>query len=120
MSYMALKHMHVTFVALSVLLFVLRFFWVSIDAKVAQQKWIKIVPHVIDTLLLLSIVGLMIYRPWDAFATNKLIGLVGYILAGLVAMKATTTLVRTLGFAVALGWIAFLLHVAISKQALIG
>ena len=122
--YIALKHLHVTFVAISVLLFVLRFFWRSIDAKVAQQKWVKIVPHVIDTFLLLTIVGLLLHWgqwPWETpWLLNKLLGLVGYIAFGLVAMKAQTAAFRFCGFIIALGWIGFLFHVAFSKQALIG
>ncbi|WP_417683065.1 SirB2 family protein [Pseudidiomarina aquimaris] len=122
--YIALKHLHVTFVAISVLLFVLRFFWRSIDAKVAQQKWVKIVPHVIDTFLLLTIVGLLLHWgqwPWETpWLLNKLLGLVGYIAFGLVAMKAQTATFRFGGFIIALGWIGFLFHVAFSKQALIG
>lgn len=122
--YMALKHLHVTFVAISVLLFVLRFFWRSIDAKVAQQKWVKIVPHVIDTFLLLTIVGLLLHWgqwPWETpWLSNKLLGLFGYIAFGLVAMKAQTAVFRFGGFIIALGWIGFLFHVAFSKQALIG
>jgi uncharacterized membrane protein SirB2 len=120
MSYIAWKHMHVTFVSLSVILFALRFLWLSLGTKVAQQKWVKIVPHIIDTLLIISIIGLMSYRPWDAFASNKLLGLVVYILAGVVAMKASKLWLRNAGFVVALGAIGFLLHVAFSKQALIG
>ncbi|MGQ4276204.1 SirB2 family protein [Pseudidiomarina sp. E22-M8] len=120
----ALKHLHVTFVVLSVVLFVLRFFWRSIDAKVAQQKWVKIVPHIIDTLLLLTIVGMLLHWqqwPWQtAWLGNKLLGLFGYIGFALVAMKATTPALRYGGFIVALGWIGFLFHVAFSKQALIG
>lgn len=122
--YIALKHLHVTFVVISVLLFVLRFFWRSIDAKVAQQKWVKVVPHIIDTFLLLTIIGLLLHLgqwPWEtSWLGNKLLGLFGYIAFGLVAMKAQSAALRFGGFIVALGWIGFLFHVAFSKQALIG
>lgn len=123
MSFIALKHLHVTFVAISVVLFMLRFFWRSIGAKIAQQKWVKIVPHIIDTALLLTIVGMLIHWrmwPWEtAWLLNKVIGLVGYILFGLVAMKATHSWLRYVGFVGALSWIMFLLHIAFSKQAII-
>ncbi|RUO59563.1 invasion protein [Pseudidiomarina insulisalsae] len=124
MPYIALKHLHVTFVVLSVLLFVLRFFWRSIDARVARQKWVKIVPHVIDTFLLLTIVGMLLHWqqwPWETpWLLNKTFGLVAYILFGLLAMKAQVAALRYAGFVGALASIAFLLHVAFSKQALIG
>lgn len=123
MSFIALKHMHVTLVAISVVLFMLRFFWVTIGAGIARQKWVKIVPHIIDTALLLSIVGMLIHWqmwPWETpWLINKVIGLVGYILFGLVAMKATASWLRYVGFVGALSWIMFLMHIAFSKQALI-
>lgn len=124
LSYTALKHMHVMFVVLSVSLFVLRFFWVSCGSAIASKKWVKIVPHIIDTFLLLTIIGLLLQLgqwPWDtAWLANKLLGLLGYIAFGLMAMKAPSFRLRMVGFIIALGWIGFLFHVAFSKQALIG
>jgi len=124
MPYEALKHLHVTFVTASVLLFVLRFFWHTMDAAIGKQKWVKIVPHIIDTLLLLSIVALLLewqQWPWEtAWLSNKLLGLIGYIAFGFVAMKAKTKAMAYGGFIIALGWIGFLFHVAYSKQALVG
>ncbi|MBY6063397.1 invasion protein [Pseudidiomarina sediminum] len=124
MPFIAFKHLHVSIVALSVLLFVLRFIWRSMDASVAKQKWVKIVPHIIDTLLLLTIVGMLVHWqqwPWETpWLLNKLVGLVGYIVFGLIAMKAQRAWLRYGAFVVAMGWIAMLLHVAYSKQALLG
>ncbi|WP_417656013.1 SirB2 family protein [Pseudidiomarina aestuarii] len=123
MPYEALKHLHVTIVAVSVLLFVVRFFWRATGSSMAAKKWVKIVPHIIDTLLLLSIVGLLLHWqqwPWETpWLTNKLIGLVGYIVFGIIAMKATVAWIRYVGFVGALAWIMFLVHVAFSKTALI-
>jgi len=122
--YMMFKHLHLTFIAISVVLFVLRFIWRLRDSDLLQRKWVKVVPHVNDTLLLLSALGLMtvlsqypLQTPW---LTDKLIGLFGYILGGLIALKATQRKVQWLGFVVAIGWLLFLFHVALSKQAIIG
>ncbi|RUO79617.1 SirB2 family protein [Pseudidiomarina taiwanensis] len=124
MPYEAYKHLHVTLVGLSVILFVIRFAWHAIGSSWAQKKWVKVVPHIIDTLLLLSIVGLLVQLgqwPWTtAWLANKTVGLLGYIGFGIVAMKATTTQGRAIGFAGAMLFILALLHVAYSKQALIG
>ena len=110
MPFIAFKHLHVSIVALSVLLFVLRFIWRSIDAPIAKQKWVKIVPHIIDTCLLLTIVGMLVHWqqwPWETpWLLNKLVGLIGYILFGLVAMKAQRGWLRYGAFVVAMGWIA--------------
>lgn len=122
MSYLALKHIHVTLVVISVLFFILRFFWRSMDAQISKQKWVKIAPHIIDTLLLVSIValvwqGLMLGSAWYM---NKTVGLIGYIVFGIIAMRAHTPVWRYTGFFVALGWIMLLLHVAYAKVPLFG
>ncbi|RUO65626.1 Uncharacterized membrane protein SirB2 [Pseudidiomarina planktonica] len=121
--YMMFKHLHLTFIAISVILFVVRFIWRLRNSPKLQQKWVKVVPHVNDTLLLISAIMLMMQinqypfqTPW---VTDKLIGLIGYILAGLVALKATTKVWQIAGFVVAIGWLGFLFHVALSKQSLI-
>lgn len=122
MSYLALKHIHVALVVISVLFFILRFFWRSIDAQIGKQKWVKIAPHIIDTLLLVSIIalvwqGLMLGSAWYM---NKTIGLIGYIVFAIIAMRAHTPVWRYTAFFVALGWIMVLLHVAYAKVPLFG
>ena len=122
--YMMFKHLHLTFIVISVVLFVVRFIWRVRGSVQLQKRWVKIVPHVNDTLLILSALGLMvtlnqypIQTPW---LTDKLIGLFGYILAGLIALKAERRSWQWAGFVLAIGWLMFLLHVALSKQPLIG
>ena len=106
MSYLALKHIHVSLVVISVLFFIVRFFWHSTNAAMARQKWVKIVPHIIDTLLIVSIVGLV----WHSLVLapgwymNKTLGLIGYIVFAVIAMRAQTPLWRYGAFVVALGW----------------
>lgn len=121
--YSAFKHLHVLFVLISISLFLFRFILRLLDSPMLQKKWLKIVPHVNDTLLLLSAVGIMvtlsmypIQVPW---LTDKVIGVVAYIAFGVLAMKGKTSGMRWIGFIGACGWIAFLLHAAITKQALI-
>lgn len=124
MPYEAYKHLHVTMVGLSVILFVVRFAWHSMNSPLAQKKWVKVVPHIIDTLLILSIVALLVQvQPWpweSAWLGNKLAGLIGYIGFAILAMKASKPLTKAVGFIGAMGCILALLHVAYSKQALIG
>ena len=52
--YMMAKHLHLTAVGLSILLFVIRFLYGQMNPGFLQKKWVKIVPHIIDTVLLLS------------------------------------------------------------------
>lgn len=122
--YMFVKHLHLTAVALSLSLFILRFVWSLRDSPMMQKKWVKIVPHVIDTVLLASALTLcfiIVQYPFvDAWLTEKVIGVVCYILMGLVALKwAKNNMTRWIGFVFALGCVVFSAKVAVFKQALL-
>jgi uncharacterized membrane protein SirB2 len=124
MSYYALKHIHMTFAVLSGALFLVRGLWMLADSGYLQRRWVKIAPHVIDTLLLASAVGLAVWSsqypgqsPW---LTAKLVALVAYIGLGTVALKrGRTRAVRTLAFAGALACFAYILAVAVTKNPLV-
>lgn len=121
--YEAFKHSHVLFVAISVALFLLRFIWKQMGAGILQQRWVKIVPHVNDTLLLASAIAMLIMTHRapisDPWVTEKVLGVIGYIAFGVVAFKSTSKAKSWLGFIVAVGFLAALLHVAVSKQTLL-
>lgn len=121
--YVMAKHLHLTAVALSILLFIMRFIWVQMDANALQRKWIKIVPHIIDTVLLASAVWLCVILSQYPFAqtwlTFKVIGVIAYIVLGLIALKkAKTAPVRWVTFLLALGVLAATAKVAVTKQPL--
>jgi uncharacterized membrane protein SirB2 len=91
MSYAALKMIHVTSVVVSYLLFSLRSMWLMRGSAVLQQRWVKITPHVVDTILLLSAIILAIriqqdpiHDPW---LSAKVGGLLVYIGLGMMALK---------------------------------
>jgi len=101
--YLGLKHLHVTCAALSLGLFLLRGWWMVSNPARLQQRWVRIVPHVIDTVLLASAIALMfIIRQWPFYQdwlTAKVIGLVIYIVLGTIALKRGRTLrVRLVAF----------------------
>ncbi len=91
MSYMLLKHLHMSFAGISFALFFLRGIWSFRDSPVMRQRWIKVVPHVADTLLLTSALMLAYtigqYPFVDGWLTAKFFGLVLYIVLGSVALK---------------------------------
>lgn len=118
--YMALKHTHLLLVAISLSLLLLRFGLSLKGSPLLQRKFLKIAPHVVDTFLLLSAVGLMLtisqypfVTPW---LTEKLIGVLAYIALGVMALKGRTLLLRSFGLAGALGWLVLVVKVAITKQ----
>ena len=86
-----LKHLHISCVAASYTLFVLRGIWMLHDSPIMQQRWVKIAPHTIDTLLLVSALALAYsigqYPFVDGWLTAKVIALLLYIALGIVALK---------------------------------
>lgn len=117
--YMALKHTHLMLVAISLSLLILRFVLSLRGSGLLQHKFLKIAPHVVDTLLLLSAIGLMLtiqqypfVNPW---LTEKLFGVLAYIALGVMAFKGRTTTLRVFAFVGALGWLVLVVKVAITK-----
>jgi uncharacterized membrane protein SirB2 len=91
MSYALLKHLHITCAVASYALFFLRGIWMLRDAPVMRRRWIKIVPHAIDTVLLASAVALAWtigqYPFADGWLSAKVGALLLYIALGFVALK---------------------------------
>lgn len=90
-SYILLKHLHITCAAASYALFLLRGIWMLRDSSVMRQHWVKIAPHAIDTLLLASAIALAYtigqYPLADDWLTAKVAALLLYIALGFVALK---------------------------------
>lgn len=91
MDYMALKHSHMGLAYLSGMLFVLRFGLFYAKPALRNNKIFKILPHVIDTFLLVFAITLCLkiaqYPLTDAWLTAKVVGLLTYIGFGAVAIK---------------------------------
>jgi uncharacterized membrane protein SirB2 len=95
-----------------------------IDSGMMQKRWVKVVPHVVDTFLLLSAITLCVILaqyPFQAgWVTEKLIGLILYIFFGLVVLKiGKDKKIKTLGFVLALSTIALMGKIAITKQGIL-
>ncbi|MFG1487823.1 SirB2 family protein [Oceanospirillum sp. HFRX-1_2] len=121
--YAAFKHIHLLTVALSLGLFTLRGIWMLLDSDKLQKRWVKIVPHIIDTLLLASAIGLMFqinqYPFSEGWLTAKLLGLIAYIVLGTIALKRGKTKgTRVIALVAAFGVIAYIVGVAIRHNAL--
>jgi uncharacterized membrane protein SirB2 len=91
MGFAALKIIHIGSVILSYLLFFLRGIWMMRDAANLQQRWVKILPHVVDTVLLSSAIALAVMiqqNPLnDSWLTAKVTGLLIYIGLGMIALR---------------------------------
>ena len=121
--YMMAKHLHMTAVGLSILLFVFRFIWSQFDASVLSKMWVKILPNIVDTVLLASAIWLCVilsqYPFVNAWLTFKVVGVVLYIVFGLFALKkAKTTMGKWSFFVAALAVLMATAMVAVTKQPL--
>jgi uncharacterized membrane protein SirB2 len=91
MSLLLIKTVHIISVAGIYILFFLRGIWSLNGSSVMSQRWIKIVPHVVDTLLIISAIALAFsihqYPFVDAWLTAKVIALLLYIVLGFVAFR---------------------------------
>ncbi|MDP2695273.1 MAG: SirB2 family protein [Gallionella sp.] len=117
MSYFLLKHIHVSCAVISFALFFLRGIWSFNGSPIMRQRWVKIVPHVVDTLLLVSALALAFtvqqYPFVDGWLTAKFFGLVLYILLGTIALKyGKTKAVRVSAWLAALAVFAYIVLVA--------
>lgn len=124
MSYLAIKHLHITCAALSGSLFLLRGFWMLQSSPVLQRRWVRIAPHVIDTLLLTSALIMVFWSGQYPFVQNwltaKVIALIAYIGLGTIALKrGKTKTVRVTAFISALLVFAYIVGVAVTRQATI-
>ena len=108
MAYVALKNLHLATIALTLTLFVLRGAWMMADSPRLQARWVRIVPHVNDTLLLTSGISLAIlmqqYPLVHGWLTAKFFALIAYIVLGTLALKRGKTKARRIT-----AWVAALL-----------
>lgn len=123
-TYQLLKHIHLTTVAITLALFVLRGVWMMLDSPMLQRRWVRILPHVNDTVLLVSAVWMavavwrypMVHHGW---ITAKLVALVAYILLGTVALKrGRTKMIRGAAFLGGLLVFAYIVRTAYSKSVM--
>jgi uncharacterized membrane protein SirB2 len=120
--YFALKHLHMLCAAISIIGFIARGALRIQGSALLQRKWIRIAPHIVDTLLLLSAIGLTFsihqFPFTSAWLTAKLIGLFIYIFLGLVALRiAKTQTVRVVAYLLAIAVFFYIGSVAFSKVA---
>jgi len=121
LAYDELKAAHVASAAASLALFVLRGAWMIGAPHRLKRRWVRVVPHVIDTVLLVSAIALAVmignYPGTHGWLTAKVAGLFAYIVLGSIALKLGRTRgVRIAAFAAALAMFAYIVSVAITKS----
>lgn len=119
--YAAIKYVHVISVALSLTGFFLRGLLMIRASPLLGVRWIKVLPHVNDTVLLVAALSLAAMSGQYPFVvgwvTAKVLGLIGYIILGSVALRAGRTrrlrIVCWLAAMTVFGWIV---SVALTRQ----
>ena len=121
--YLALKHFHITCVVLSGTGFALRGAWALAGSPLARARLTRVLPHVVDSCLLLSAIVLAWmagqYPFVHGWLTAKIVGLLAYIGLGMLALKPGRPLaLRGAAFVAALATFSWIVSVALSKNPL--
>jgi uncharacterized membrane protein SirB2 len=114
--FLPLRAVHMSCAALSILGFALRWVWMLRDSPMLQNRAVKVLPHLVDTLLLLSaiaLVGVIGFGPNANWLSVKIAALVLYVVLGTFAIKRGRTKTARFGFGVlAILTFAFIASVA--------
>jgi uncharacterized membrane protein SirB2 len=124
LDYLALKTLHVSSVALSYALFFVRGLWMVRDSPLLARRWVRIVPHLVDTVLLASGLALAVairQYPFEArWLTAKVLALLVYIALGTVALKrGPTKRVRVFAWIAAQLVFFYIVAVAVTRNPLV-
>ncbi|EGT3571671.1 SirB family protein [Citrobacter amalonaticus] len=120
---------HLITIAVSVSLFVLRYGWRECHSARAQARWTRVVPPIVDTVLLLSGVGLIAkthilpFTEQGTWLTEKLFGVIIYIVLGFIALdnrRARSRQARLIAFPLALVVLYIIIKLATTKIPLLG
>lgn len=125
MDYAVLRGLHIGTVHATLILFLLRGFWMVTDSPRLHARWARVVPHVNDSLLLFAAIAMLVVgglnpleQPW---LLAKIAGLLSYIGLGTIALKrGRTKAVRIKALIAALGVFAYIAAVAVTKQVIPG
>ncbi|MFN2309352.1 MAG: SirB2 family protein [Gammaproteobacteria bacterium] len=121
MSYGLIKYLHIGSAVLSLGLFVLRGGWMLYAPQRLQVLWVRVLPHVIDTVLLVSALTLVFmsrqYPGQAPWLTAKVVALLVYIGLGTLALKRGRSRgIRVLAWFAALAVFGYIVMVAVTRS----
>jgi uncharacterized membrane protein SirB2 len=119
--YSTLKLIHVGSAILTISGFILRGLWTMSASPNLELRVVRIAPHVIDTVFLVSGIALIwtlhlavLNQPW---LLAKFAALIAYIFLGIIALRrGKTRQIRITAFLLALATYAYIVGVAMSKS----
>jgi uncharacterized membrane protein SirB2 len=119
-----LKIVHMITITLTISGFILRGVWMIRESPLLNATAVRVLPHINDTLLLISAVwaaaAIGQYPFVDPWLTAKVLGALAYILLGAVALNyGRTRKIRIRAFIAALVCFAYVVMVAATKNPLV-
>jgi len=122
-DYFTLKLTHVACVIGSYALFFVRGVWMLRDSPRLRQRWVRVVPRVVDTILLASAIALVVMSRQYPFVagwlTAKVVALAVYIGLGAIALRrGFTRAMRSAAWIAAQGVFIYIVAVALTRQVL--
>lgn len=120
-DYATLKLVHVTCVVASGVGFALRGALALADAPVMRRRWVRVVPHLVDTLLLGSAIWMAVMahlnptqHPW--LGTKIVLLGVYVVLGGFALRRARTRATRIAAYVGALAVFAWIVGIALTRR----
>jgi uncharacterized membrane protein SirB2 len=125
MDYATIRSLHITCAAISITLFAARGAMQLAGIAWRRWRWLRIVPHLNDTLLLTAAITLAVMSAQYPFAqpwlTAKVLALFAYVALGSVALRrGLPARTRGLAFAAALASVGYIVGAAITRSATLG
>lgn len=123
MDLSALKTIHVATAAISYALFFVRGIWMLSGSQMLNRCWVRVVPHVNDTVLLAAAIWMAVilheYPGTHGWLTAKLAGLLAYVGLGMLALRhGRTRGVRLAAWLAAQFAFAYIVAVALTRDPL--
>lgn len=121
-TYTVFFNIHVACVVFTGTGFALRGVWMMQGSQMLARRWVRVLPHIVDTVLLASAFALAVlsaqYPLVQDWLTAKLMGLIAYIVLGMIALKpARGRAARIAAFCGAVLVFGYIVAVAITKSA---
>lgn len=119
--YAVVKYIHLISVSLSLVGFFLRGLLMVRASPLLNARWIKVLPHVNDTVLLaaaLSLAFMSEQYPFVAgWVTAKVLGVIAYIILGALALRDASTLkMRIVCWLAAMAVFGWIVSVALTRN----
>ena len=117
-----LKLVHLSCVVLSITGFTIRAALMLARSTLLRRRWVRTVPHLVDSLLFFSGLGLAYnlhqYPGTTPWLTAKLVALVLYVIFGAIALRGRRLPQRLIALLLAYATFAYMVSVALSKNPL--